>query len=89
MSTLEIRIYCIFLVVKEKVKEFMAKWKIAAKGLEGTSDIHGNSKTRRGIHFMVELYFTKREYSEWVERNQRLFSTRSEYLRFLLNKVEP
>ena len=59
MSTLEIRIYCIFLVVKEKVKEFMAKWKIAAKGLEGTSDIHGNSKTRRGIHFMVELLFNK------------------------------
>ena len=28
-------------------------------GLEGTSDIHGNSKTRRGIHFMVELLFNK------------------------------
>ena len=29
------------------------------RGLEGTSDIHGNSKTRRGIHFMVEHYLTK------------------------------
>ena len=26
-------------------------------GLEGTFDIHGNSKTRRGIYFMVELLF--------------------------------
>ena len=28
-------------------------------GLQGTSDIHGNSKTRLGIHFMVELLFNK------------------------------
>ena len=28
-------------------------------GLEGTLDIHGNSKTRRGIHFTVELYLAK------------------------------
>ena len=28
-------------------------------GLEGTSDIHEHSKTRRGIHFVVEHLFNK------------------------------
>ena len=42
---------------------FSLKYKNRVKvnlGLEGTSDIHGNSKTRRGIHFMAEHLFNKK-----------------------------
>ena len=58
-------------------------------GLEVTSDIHGNSKTRRGIHFMIEVISNKNSSTRsGSNENQRLRSTRSEYLHFLLNKVE-
>ena len=49
--------------------------------------VHGNSKTRHGIHFMVELFFQqKRKYSERVERNQRITFDPLRVLTFLLNK---
>ena len=52
-------------------------------GLEGTPDIHGNSKTRRGFHFMIEHLCNKNASNQSGSNTiNDLCSTRSEYLRF-------
>ena len=58
-------------------------------GLDGISDIMATPKTQCGFHFNLcwNLIIQKREYSERVERNQRIAVHALRVLAFLYNKV--
>ena len=61
LSIENIRIITLWYTLIKKERTISINWSV-----EGTSDLHGNFKTRRDIHF---VYLTKkRDYSERVKR---------------------
>ena len=57
-------------------------------GLEGSSDINWNYKTQHGIHFTIALYALYYTKTPVLGAGLRLRSTRSEYSRFCIIKLQ-